>query len=172
VFISNNANGPAGAVSFTRIDAGPGLSASSLPTPRRFVSGIVVDPKDPNHAFVSFGGYNNATDLITPAVPGHVFDVVVDPLTGTATWTSLDNGNGPLGDMPINALARDDQTNRLYVGTDFGVLVTTGKSGVWRPAAAGMPMVAVSGLTLDTKSRVLYAATHGRGIWSLQLNGK
>jgi len=172
VFVSKNADAAAGSVSFTRIDAGSGLSASSSPTPRRFVSGIVVDPKNPNHAFVSFGGYNNATDGVTPAVPGHVFDVTFDPKSGKATWTSLDNGNGPLGDLPINALALDAKTNRLYVGTDFGVLVSVGKSGMWRPAAAGMPMVAISGLTLDSKNRVLYAATHGRAIWSLQLNGK
>ena len=172
VFISKNADAAAGSVAFTRIDAGTGLSASSSPTPRRFVSGIVVDPKNPNHAFVSFGGYNNATDGVTPPVAGHVFDVTYDPKTGKATWTSLDRGNGPLGDLPINALALDAKTNRLYVGTDFGVLVSVGKSGMWRPAAAGMPVVAISGLTLDSKNRVLYAATHGRAIWSLQLNGK
>ena len=32
-----------------------------------------------------------------------------------------------------------------------------------------MPMVEVSGLTLDQKSRTLYAATHGRAVWSLKL---
>ena len=152
VFISKNANGPAGSVSFNRIDAGSGLSASSSPTPRRFVSGIAVDPKNANHAFVAFGGYNNATDGVTPAVAGHVFDVTYDPATGKATWTSLDNGNGPLGDMPINALALDAKTNRLYVGTDFGVLVSVGNSGKWRPAANGLPVVAVSGLSLDSKN--------------------
>ncbi len=73
--------------------------------------------------------------------------------------------------MPINALALDSKTNRLYVGTDFGVLVSVGRSGMWRPAAAGLPTVAVSGLTLDSKNRVLYAATHGRSIWMLKLNG-
>jgi hypothetical protein len=171
VFISKNADGAAGSVSFTRIDAGSALSSKSLPTPRRFVSGIVVDPKDPNHAFVSFGGYNEATDGVTPAVPGHVFDVTYNPKTGQATWTSLDNGNGPLGNLPINALALDSKTDRLYVGTDFGVLVSVGRSGMWRPAAAGLPSVAVSGLTLDSKNRVLYAATHGRSIWMLKLNG-
>src|SRR5581483_2145427 len=169
VFISKNADGPAGSVTFSRIDAGPNLSASSLPTPRRFVAGIVVDPTNPNHAYVAFGGYNNATDGVTPAVPGHVFDVVYDPNTGKATWSSLDRGNGPLGDMPINTIALDEQTGNLYVGTDFGVLTQLGHSGFWQPAANGMPMVAVSGLTLDSQHRVLYAATHGRAIWSLKL---
>jgi hypothetical protein len=170
VFISKNANAAPPLVSFTRIDAGSGLSATSSPTPRRFVSGIAVDPLNANHAYVSFGGYNAATNGVSPAVPGHVFDVLYDPLTGKATWTSLDRGT--LGDMPINAMALDTQTDRLYVATDFGVLVSIGRSGMWRSAAAGMPMVAVSGLTVDSKHRLLYAATHGRGIWALQLNGK
>jgi hypothetical protein len=164
VFISLNANAAFGSVTFNRID--------TASTPRRFVSGIVVDPKNAYHAFVSFGGYNEAAAADFPtAVPGHVFDVLFDPKTGKATWSSLDNGNGPLGNIPINSLALDAKTNRLYAATDFGVLVSVGKSGMWRPAANGMPVVAVSGLTLDSAHRVLNAATHGRGIWSLQLNG-
>ena len=173
VFISQNADAAFGSVSFTRIDAASAVSSKSVATPRRFVSGIVVDPKNPNHAFVSFGGYNEAAAADFPtAVPGHVFEVTFDPKTGKATWSSLDNGNGPLGDIPVNSLALDAQTNRLYAATDFGVLVSVGNSGIWRPAAAGMPVVAVAGLTLDSSHRVLYAATHGRGVWSLQLNGK
>ena len=33
-----------------------------------------------------------------------------------------------------------------------------------------MPMVEVSGLTLDSSSRLLYAATHGRGGFRLSLS--
>jgi hypothetical protein len=171
VFISKNADAAAPAVSFTRIDAGPGLSATSSPTPRRYVAGIVVDPANANHAFVAFGGYDGATDGVTPPVAGHVFDVTYDPITHKATWTSLDRGDGSLGDQPVNTIALDEQTNRLYVGTDFGVLVSVGKSGKWRPAADGLPMVAVSGLTYSAKNRTLYAATHGRAMWALKLNG-
>jgi hypothetical protein len=42
----------------------------------------------------------------------------------------------------------------------------------WVPAAAGLPKVAVSGLTLaPTKqgARLIYAATHGRGAYRLRL---
>jgi hypothetical protein len=160
VFISKNTDAAnAGAVTFTRLDS---LSAA---TPRRFVSGIVVDPNNPNHAYVSFGGYNAAT----PGQPGHVFDVMYNPLNGSATWTSLDRGVGPLGDLPVTTLALDKKSNRLYAGTDFGVLTQVGNDGFWSQAAPGMPMVEVSGLTVDPKNRTLYAATHGRAVWSLQL---
>jgi hypothetical protein len=43
----------------------------------------------------------------------------------------------------------------------------------WIPAADGLPMVAVSGLTLANSTRgddrLLYAATHGRGAYRLRL---
>jgi len=102
----------------------------------------------------------------TPAQPGHVFDVVYDPKAGTATWTSLD---GNLGDLPITALVRDDPTGDLYAATDFGVLRLPRGSAAWQTAAQGLPNVEVPGLTISTSARVLYAATHGRGAYVLQL---
>ncbi len=69
-------------VAFDRIDT------DSQPQP--FISGIAIDPADPNHAFVSFSGYNAST----PQQPGHVFDVHYDPATSSATWTSLDATSG------------------------------------------------------------------------------
>jgi hypothetical protein len=164
VFVSTNANAAdAGAVAFTRIDT---LSPNA---PARFVSSIVVDPTNPDHAWISYSGYN----ANTPNTPGHVFEVTYDPTAGTATWSDLDNGTGPLGDLPVTGLARDPATGTLYASTDFTVLADDGQGhhhfGNWRPAANGMPFVEVAGLTLDPRSRTLYAATHGRGVWSLQL---
>jgi hypothetical protein len=160
VFLTTNADAAnPGDVTFTRLD---NLSPA---TPRRFVSGIAIDPKNRYHAFVSFGGYNAAT----PSQPGHVFDVLYNPATGKATWTSLDRGSGPMGDLPVTTLVYDDVADRLFAGTDFGVLTQVGKSGIWTNLADGLPKVEVSGLTLDAKSRTLYAATHGRAVWSLKL---
>ena len=75
-----------------------------------------------------------------------------------------------MGDLPVTGLAYDAKAQLLYASTDFGVLVQdNARLGGWRVAARGMPMVEVTGLTLDTANRVLYASTHGRGIWSLKL---
>lgn len=162
VFISRNVDASdAGSVAFTRLDS---LSSAS---PGRFVSSIAIDPKNPYHAWLSYSGYN----ANTPDQPGHVFEVTYDPKKGTATWENIDRGTGPIGDLPVTDLVHDDQTNALYAATDFGVLRSVGKSGKWTLAASGLPAVEVPGLTLDSKSRVLYAATHGRAVWSLQLAG-
>jgi hypothetical protein len=154
VFASSNADKGAGSVAFFRID--------NASTPERFVSGIAVDPSDPNHAFISFSGYN----AYNPTQPGHVFDVHYNPTTHTATWTNIDHN---LGDEPITDVALDSQTGNLFVSTDFGVNILPSGGTQWVPAASGLPPVAVYGLTIDSANGVLYAATHGRSAWKLGL---
>jgi hypothetical protein len=137
LFISDNGNAPSASVVWTRLDP------SSATDPQRFITGIYVDPSNPNRAWVSYSGYN----FNTPAQPGHVFRV--DRVGGTATWTNLDGGTGPLGDLPVTDIVRDHLTDTL--------------------AAAGMPMVEVAGLTIVPSERILYAASHGRSMWRLNL---
>ncbi|MGZ4269854.1 MAG: hypothetical protein ACXVFN_11000 [Solirubrobacteraceae bacterium] len=135
---------------------------STPQTPNRFVSSIHPDPADPDHAWVSFSGY----DAYTPGRTGHVFDVRVDPASGTATWTDL---SANLGDQPVTDLVRDDATGDLYASTDFGVLRRPNGASQWEDAAAGLPTVAAYGLTVSSTAGVLYAATHGRGVWQVKL---
>jgi hypothetical protein len=160
VFVSKNADAtdPA-SVAFTRIDT---LASNA---PGRFVSSIYVDPANPNHAWISYSGYN----FNTPSQPGHVFEVTYDPTAGTATWTNLDSGTGPMGDLPVTDLVRDDVTGDLYASTDFGVVRLPSGTTSWVVAGAGLPNVEVSGLAIAPGSRVLYAATHGRSAWRLTL---
>ncbi len=70
--------------------------------------------------------------------------------------------------LPVTDLVRDDVTGDLYAATDFGVmrLAPAPRRGPWRPR---LPKVEVPGLTIVPSARILYAATHGRGAWSLQL---
>jgi hypothetical protein len=155
VFVSSNADKPGGQVAFFRIDTSS--------TPERFVSGIAVDPADPNHAFISFSGYN----AYDPTQPGHVFEVRYNPMGHTATWTNIDHN---LGDEPVTGIAYDGNTGNLFISTDFAVNVLTPSSmPSWVPAARGLPPVAVYGLTINSSARVLYAATHGRSAYSLSL---
>ncbi len=155
VFVASNAdNATASAVTFYRIDT------SSTPT--RFVSGIAIDPSNPNHAFISFSGYN----AYNPTQPGHVFEVTYDTGSHTATWTNRDYN---LGDEPITDIALDSQTGDLFVSTDFGVNMLKSGASTWTPAGGSLPPVATYGLTIDSNARVLYAATHGRGAWMLSL---
>jgi len=159
VFVASNAdNASAAAVTFYRIDTSS--------QPERFVSGISVDASNPNHAFISYSGYN-AYATATGTATGHIFEVTYNPSTHTATWSG-DLANN-LGDQPITNIAVDWKTGDIYVSTDFGVFVRLNGNTTWQPAAGSLPPVAVYGLTLDLNGRVLYAATHGRGAWRLDL---
>ena len=155
LFISMNANAsdPTSVV-FTRID--------TANQPRRFISGISVDPRHPTRAFVSFSGYN----AYTPTTPGHVFEVRYNRESGTATWTDI---SANLGDQPITGIAFDPQTGNVYAATDFGVAVRLAGSTTWSVAGTGLPPVAVYQLVIHSASRTLYATTHGRGIYRLDL---
>jgi len=157
LFISKNVDAePASAVSWTRLDS---LASND---PNRFVSGIHIDPANPNRAWVSYSGFSAAT----PATPGHVFLVSYDPSAGTATWTDLSHD---LGDIPVTDVARDDMNGDLYASSDFGVFRLPAGSSSWSVAAPGMPNVEVAGLTIVPSARKLYIATHGLGAWLLNL---
>ena len=131
-------------------------------TPGRFVSGIAVDPKDPNHAYLSYSGYG----AYTPKTQGHVFEVQFHPRTGTATFSNITRN---LGDQPVLDVVLDPKTGDLYVGSDYGVYRRRHGGTRWTVAGGGLPTVAVYGLTLNRGSRTLFAATHGRGVWKLPL---
>jgi hypothetical protein len=156
VFISKNADaGSASAVTFTRLDS---LAANS---PGRFISGIHVDPSNPNRAWISYSGFSAATST----TPGHVFLVTYDG-AGAATWQDL---SYDFGDIPATDIARDDLTGDLYAATDFGVFLLANGSTSWTNSAPGMPNVEVAGLTIVPSARRLYAATHGLSAWLLNL---
>ena len=96
-------------------------------SPTRFPSGIYVDPADSSHAWVSYSGYN----AITPATPGHVFDVHengVAPKLGRVREPERRAGHRQVpdpvgdGDLPVSDVVRDDASGTLYASTDFGVL--------------------------------------------------
>jgi hypothetical protein len=160
VFVTSNAANPsAAAVTFYRIDT----SAQ----PERFVSGISIDPTNPNHAFISYSGYN-AYATASGTATGHVFEVTYNPITHVAAWSGDLASN--LGDQPVTDIALDSKTGDVYVSTDFGVFVRKSGNASWQPAAGSLPPVEVYGITIDVNARVLYAATHGRGAWSLDLS--
>jgi hypothetical protein len=159
LFISKNADVAAGSVTYTRLDS---LAANS---PGRFISGIYVDPANPNHAWLSYSSYSP----LTAATPGHVFSVTFNPAGPGATWTSLDgSGATAFPDFPATDVAADSNGD-VYASNDWGVLRLPSGSTAWEVAGAGLPQVEVAGLTIVPGARKLYAATHGRSAWQMTL---
>jgi len=153
MFLSSNADAAdPGAVRYQRIDSKLGL-------PQRFVSGIAIDPANAYHVYISYSGYS----AYSPG--GHVYEVTWNPAkrTGTAHDLSLD-----IGDQPVTDIVYLPSTKALFASTDFGVVTLAQGGNTW-VATQGLPRAAVYGLTLSGNEKTLVAATHGRGIWQLQV---
>ena len=126
-------------VTFTRLDS---LAANS---PGRFISGIAVDPADPNHAWIVYSSYST----LDPTTPGHVFSVTFDPECGQAQLGRVSTDREPERSRTFRRLASPLILVRgdLYASNDWGVLRLPNGSTNWVVAGTGLPNVEVSGLT-------------------------
>lgn len=125
--------------------------------PGRYVTRVAADPADPQVVYVAHTGFGQ--DLHDPRV-------FRSANRGT-TWQSI---SGNLPDAPVNDLVVDpDLPGTLYAGTDLGVFVTRNLGQTWTPLGGAMPVQPVWDLELHEASRKLYAFTHGRSAWSLDL---
>lgn len=118
-------------------------------------SSVAVNPSNPAVAYVSVLGFGD----------GHVFKTS----NYGAAWIDI---TGNLPDAPANWVIVDPQsTSDVYVATDVGVFVATdgGVSGeVWQQVGSGLPKAGILQMTISTTSpRMLAAATHGRGLWTI-----
>ncbi len=147
--VTNNALSGAGA---TWTDITNGL-------PLRFPTQVAVDPTNPSIAYVTFSGFTAFGDSL-----GHVFKTT----NGGTNWNDI---SGNLPNIPVNAIVIDPSlASTYYIGTDFGVMYTTNGGTSWAIAGTGLPRVAILGLTFHQPSRTLRAASHGRGIWDINVN--
>lgn len=150
VAVSRNAN--TSTPTFTDV-SGNGLpSDSSLGHP---FSSVALNPSDSATAYVTVQGFGM----------GHVFKTV----NYGASWTDI---TGNLPDAPANGVLVDPlNTNNVYVATMTGVYVAAdgGVSGeTWSQMGSGLPNADVMQLALsNTSPRMLGAATHGRGLWTI-----
>ncbi|CAN5900002.1 hypothetical protein BH11GEM2_BH11GEM2_14220 [soil metagenome] len=82
------------------------------------------------------------------------------------TWTSV------VADLPpsrIPLVLREDlvDPSLLYLGTEFGLFVSTDAAQHWLPFRANLPTVPVNDIALHPRDNALVLGTHGRGIWIL-----
>jgi ligand-binding sensor domain-containing protein len=72
--------------------------------------------------------------------------------------------SGNLPDVPINDVVIT--AGKLVVGTDLGTVVSSDGGAHWSRLGSNLPYTTVMDLHLGVDGLV-YAATHGRGIWSI-----
>ncbi len=165
---------PAGGRIWSTVDSTAGASGwldrTANINPNHYpVSSIAVDPSDTTGktALVAIMGFH------TP----HVWKTQ----SGGASWN---DHSGGLFDVPANALAVDPEDHIVYVGTDAGVFRrgtdplnpnNPDWSEVGPASGAGfLPNVPVTALRIFNNgvTKILRAATYGRGLWQFVLSSK
>ncbi|MCF6358166.1 MAG: hypothetical protein L3J54_10210, partial [Draconibacterium sp.] len=83
------------------------------------------------------------------------------------TWIDI-SANIPCG--PVNVIREDPKNkNILFVGTDFGVYVSLNKGKSWESLPGKLPTTYVHDLVIHPRDDIAVIATHGRGIWALDV---
>ncbi|MCC6670337.1 MAG: PDZ domain-containing protein [Planctomycetes bacterium] len=83
------------------------------------------------------------------------------------TWTSL---QANLPEEPVHVCREDLRNeNLLYLGTEFGAYASFDRGQEWFRLGKGLPTVAVRDLAFQDRDSDLIAATHGRGLWILDI---
>lgn len=119
-------------------------------------STIVVDPGDPNHAFVGGSGYSS---------PG-----VKQTVDGGQSWQPAAQG---MANTLVHELAwAVDGSNDLYAATEAGAWVRRAASGLWEDVM-GLNAPHTNYWSVDGVPGVgrMRFGTYGRGIWDLALDG-
>jgi hypothetical protein len=125
-----------------------------------WISSLAFDPRDENVLYATFGNFGGA----------HVWRST----NGGTTWMSID-GSGSTGipDIPVHSIVVDpDDSQRLYIGTDLGVMVSIEGGRTWMTEETGFGPAVTMWLSLIRTSsgqKQLYAFTHGRGAWRVTL---
>jgi photosystem II stability/assembly factor-like uncharacterized protein len=126
-----------------------------------FVSSITHHPLDADVVYATFAGFGGQ----------HVWKST----NGGVLWTPLDGeGDGQIPDIPVHSLVVDPlHADRLFIGTDLGVMVSIDGGAHWLAEVDGMPNAVTEWLVIAAtpEGRSLYAFTHGRGVWRAELPG-
>ena len=127
--------------------------------PGRWVTRLTPDPNDAQVVYVTLSGFTQ--DLQS--------SLVFRSTDQGGNWTNI---SGNLPNVPANDLVIDPtDPQTIFVGTDLGVWVTRNLGAGWYSLGEGMPLQTIFDLTLQASTRQLFAFTHGRSAWRLDLAG-
>ena len=121
--------------------------------PQRYLMRIAIDPLNTDTVFISYGGYNDEN--------------LWKSTDGGTNW-NLSVGTAPntIPSAPIRTIAiHQTRTDQIYIGTEVGIFSSEDGGATWDIENDGPANVSVDELVWGGPE-TLYAATHGRGIFS------
>lgn len=139
-------------------DGGRNWKEINRGVPVKWVAELVASKYDPNTVYMAQNGKRD--DDFTP--------YLWKSTDKGERWTSI-VGNIPSG--PVNVIKEDPKNaDVLYAGTDLGVYVSLNGGGEWHALPGGnVPTSFFQDLVIHPEEDILVAATHGRGLWALDV---
>ena len=135
-------------------DGGSSWNIRTTGLPNLWITRIATDPNNPATAYVTFSGYGASDKIYKTTNYG-------------TSWTNI---SGNLPNLPTNCVVVNPADgNNLFVGTDLGVFSTTDGGSSWVQDVSGMANVPVLDLDYRSSDTKLFAATHGRSMYSTQI---
>lgn len=113
---------------------------------------VCLHPEQPNIVYVAYGAHQSSAKVLMSVNAGR-------------TWTNI-SANLPM--FEIGALAIQQTTGIVYVGTTAGVYYKTPSSQDWIPLRSGLPFTNINFMQIDEPHSTLRVATN-RGLWQTSL---
>jgi hypothetical protein len=124
-----------------------------------YISGLATHPHDAATAFALFSLQGKPKILRTTD-----YGQSWEDITGFGNGDSSING---FPDVMVNSLLVMPYTGIIWAGTEIGIFESTDDGLSWHYADNGLPAVSI--WQMEIIDQQLIVATHGRGIWSLDL---
>ncbi len=139
-------------------DDGASWTAIHAGLPRKWVSRLEASAHDADRVYAALTGYREddfRTYLFRSGDRGR-------------TWESISQG---LPSESVNVIREDpEKPGLLYIGTDQGGVHASADNGAtWSSLSADLPPAAVHDLAVQRDEDELVAATHGRGVFTLDI---
>ncbi|HZX06838.1 hypothetical protein [Kribbella sp.] len=155
--------GPCNNAGFARglaTNAGGTWHQVTLPSdfPNRYLAGVGIDPGNGQHAYVAVNGFSRRFTEGPGAGVGHVYET----RDGGTTWSDI---SANLPDIPTSAV-KQLANGALVVGSDLATFYRAPGATNWQVLGTGLPTTTVMDIESGPDGNI-YAATHGRGIWSI-----
>ena len=138
-------------------------------------TGVQFATTRPRDGWVTSIAFDSRTDGVVYATYGNFGGAHVWRSTdGGASWQSIDGAwSTGVPDVPVHSIVVDpDDSLRLYLGTDLGVLTSIDGGRTWMSEETGFgPAVTMwlSMIRTPSGQKQLFAFTHGRGAWRVRL---
>ena len=126
-----------------------------------YISGMTTHPYDKKTAYLLFSFKGTPKILRTTD-----FGQTWEDISGFGKNKTSSNGFPDV--MVYSLLVMPYNTDIIWAGTEIGIFESTDNGANWHYADNGLPAVSVWQMFIQDNNIVV--ATHGRGIWSLDLN--